>query len=131
MPHILKMFLGAFALSTTLLTPALGQGNDALSAQFSDEIAYIANHGVTVVPASNGGHHVVLQTSFDTRNTAALRLLLGKNGHMASNADLGPVRKITGLQVFRVPANLDISGFNEIYIWNPNSNAAVRVAALN
>jgi hypothetical protein len=131
MPHILKMLIGATALSMTLLTPALGQGHDALSAHFSDEIAYIANHGVTVVPTSNGGHHVILQTSFGTRNTTALRLLLGKNGSMAPETDLGPLRKITGLQVFRVPADLDISGFNEVYIWNPKNNAAVRVAALN
>ena len=131
MLHILRILFGAAALSISFSNPTFAQNNDALSAQFSDAIANIANHGVSVVPASDGGHLVVLETSFDTRSTVSLRLLLGSNGRVAPEADLGPLRKITGLQVFRIPSDLDISGYNEVYVWNPKDSAVIGVAPLN
>ncbi len=88
-------------------------------------------HGVSVVQSSDGGSLVVLETEFKTRNTAELRVLLGRNGVPAREADLGSLARVSGLQVFRAPPSVDVSTFSEVYIWNPQNNVVVGVAPLN
>jgi hypothetical protein len=130
MQHFIKIFLTAATLYLTALNPAFAQTQEELSAQFSSSMDHIARHGVTVVPSSDGGSLVILETAFDTRSNAELHVLLGKDGMFAPEMDLGPLAKITGLQVFRAPASIDISSFNEVHVWNPQSNIVVGVAPL-
>jgi hypothetical protein len=121
---------GAAALCVAFVGPAIAQSNEDLSTQFSRSIDHIREHGVTVVPSGDGGSLVILETAFDTRSNAELHLLLGKDGMFAPEANLGPIAKITGLQVFKTPASVDISRFNEVHVWNPQNNVVVGVAPL-
>ena len=128
---ISRSMLLAAAVSLTLLQPVSAQANDSLPDAFSHTIDHINDHGVSVVQSSDGGSLVVLETEFKTRNTAELRVLLGRNGVPAREADLGSLARVSGLQVFRAPPSVDVSTFSEVYIWNPQNNVVVGVAPLN
>lgn len=121
------MSAAAIAL-TTFSAPALAQ--DQLSPQVQRVMAYIADHGVSVVPTGDGGAFVVLETEFVTHGTPELHIILGKDGVLMPEADLGTLQKITGLQVFRTPATLDIDGFNEVHVWDSQNKIVVGVAPL-
>ncbi|MEL6839640.1 MAG: hypothetical protein AAFP85_10130 [Pseudomonadota bacterium] len=131
MKRIVQSALGAAALSLSLFTPATVLANDHLLSQFSHTVDYITEHGVSVVKSSDGGALVVLETDFNTRNSAELRLLLGKDGLFTREADLGPLAHLTGLQVFRAPPGVDMQQFTELHIWNPQHDVVVGVAPLN
>ena len=130
MRHLLTVILSSTALWISLPNPVFAQSNEDLSVQFSRTIDHIKEHGVSVVPSSDGGSLVILETAFDTRSNAELRLLLGKDGMFTPETDLGRIAKTTGLQVFKVPASVDISGYNEVYVWNPQNKVVIGVAPL-
>lgn len=130
MTNFVSKIAAVAALSFTVLGTNVAWANDALSDQFTDTIAHIRDHGISVVPSSDGGSLLVLQTDFTTKDDPELRVLLGKDGMFAPDTDLGQLSYINGLQVFRTPSSMDISGFNEVYLWNPQNNVVVGVAPL-
>ncbi len=131
MTKIIQSALGAATLSLSMLINAPAQADDHLLSQFSHTIDYITANGVSVVQSSDGGSMVVLETDFDTRNHAELRVLLGRDGMFTREADLGPLARVTGLQVFKAPPNVDMQQFTEVHIWNPQHNVVVGIAPLN
>lgn len=130
MKNTLNNFFAVTALLLALSTPVSAQANEELSNQFSHTVAYIAEHGVSVVSSSDGGSLIILETSFQTSDDTELHILLGKDGIFAPEADLGKLSHINGLQVFRTPATINISGFNEIHLWNPEYGVVVGVTPL-
>jgi len=131
MKNTITSALIAAAFSLTLLMPTSALAEDHLQSQFSHTIDYITEHGVSVVRSSDGGSLVVIETDFNTRNRSELRLLLGRDGMFMPEADLGPLARVTGLQVFKAPPGLDIQQYTEVHIWNPQHNVIVGFAPLN
>lgn len=131
MKRLFQPALGAAALSISLIVPLFAQADDHLLSQFSHTINHINAHGVSVVRASDGGNLVVIETDFNTNHTAELRLLLGRDGTFTREADLGALARVTGLQVFKAPPDMNIAQFSEVHIWSPQHDVVVGVAPLN
>jgi hypothetical protein len=125
-----KRPLGATILILGLLFPVNSSANETETGRWSDEINYIRSHGVSVIQNGNGSALIVLETAFGSSGAPDMRLHLGKDGVVNPAADLGPVSKIRGLQVFEAPATLNILDFNELHIWNVEENAVLGVAPL-
>ncbi|MFG5383064.1 MULTISPECIES: hypothetical protein [unclassified Yoonia] len=118
----------AFALS--LLAPVATQADQTDAGRWSEQINYIAEHGVSVINTGNGPALIVLETALGPDVDADLRLHLGKDGVANPAANLGRLAKIRGLQVFEAPASIDISDFNELHIWNADVGAPIGFAPL-
>mgnify|MGYP001793619215 CR=1 FL=1 len=123
--------LGAAALSLSLLSPSVASADDHVLAQYAHTVDYIAAHGVSVVRSSDGGALVVLETDFNTRDRAELRLLLGRDGRPTPDADLGRLNRVKGLQVFKAPAHVNVQDFTEVHIWHPQKDIVIGSAPLN
>ncbi|WP_341368953.1 DM13 domain-containing protein [Yoonia sp. BS5-3] len=114
------------ALFLPNITPAHGDETDHLTRA----VDYIAQHGVSAVPSSDGGTLLVLQTQFDHAGDPDLRILLGKDGIPAPETDLGPLAQITGLQVFKAPPTMDIAQFDSLHIWDSAAGRHIGAAPL-
>lgn len=129
MPHRLIKPAGVAAILLALATPvfALSEGERAALARTVD---YIADHGISVVQSSDGGTLVVLETNLDHDIGAALHVVLGKDGIVVPEADLGPLAKITGLQVLKAPASVDVGQFDTLHVMDRDTNSVIGVAPL-
>ena len=58
------------------------------------------------------------------------RVGLGKDGQYDGNTDAGKLGNLTGAQSFTVPAGVDVSDFNEVYIWCEKFSVPLGVATL-
>jgi len=121
---------GAIAIGLGLLAPVAASSNETEVGRWSDEINYIKSHGVSVIENGNGTALIVLETAFGSDRAPDMRLHLGRDGVLNPSANLGPVAKIKGLQVFEAPASLNISEFNELHIWNIDDGTSLGVAPL-
>lgn len=125
-------FLRTAAISAVLLAlsaPAFALSEDERSA-LARSVDYIADHGVSVVQSTDGGSLVILQTAFDDDVTADLRVVLGNGGMFAPEADLGQLAQITGLQVLKAPATVDVNQFDELHVLDRETNSLIGVAPL-
>ena len=129
MPRKLMKRAGVAVMLFALATPtfALSEGERAALARSVD---YIADHGISVVQSSDGGTVLVLQTDFNDDIGTELRVILGKDGIFAREADLGPLARISGLQVFKAPPAIDVSQFDEVHVWDRETDSVIGVAPL-
>ena len=118
---------GVAAMLLALTTPTFALSQDARTA-LARSVDYIADHGISVVQSTNGGTLVILQTDFDDDVGAELRVILGKDGMFAPEADLDPLAQIFGLQVFKARAAVDVSKFDEVHVWDRGTNSVIGVA---
>ena len=55
----------------------------------------------------------------------------GRDGKFVDPTDFEPLRQNTGAQVYKVPANIDPTQFNEVYIWCRKFSVPLGVATLD
>lgn len=60
---------------------------------------------------------VILDTNFSLDGAPDPKVGFGKDGEYVEATDLGELTQNTGLQVFVVPASVNVDDFNEVYIW--------------
>ncbi len=114
----------------TLAAPSFAVAHGAPSDELAGSLAYISEHGISVVQSSDGGTLLVLQTDLAKDIDANLRVILGNDGMFAPETDLGPLAKISGLQVLKAPATVDVSAFDELHIWDRDTNTVIGIAQL-
>ncbi len=78
---------------------------------------HITTGGVTITENADGTSTVTFDSSFSLDGAPDPHVGFGKDGKFANGASLGELKQITGTQSYIVPANIDISDFNELYIW--------------
>lgn len=88
----------------------VSQGN------FSGLLGHSAEGRATLIK-SGDKYYVRLEDNFRVTNGPDLFVHLGKNGEYASEARLGALKGNIGGQNYEVPANIDISNYNEVWIW--------------
>ncbi|MEM9550147.1 MAG: DM13 domain-containing protein [Pseudomonadota bacterium] len=120
------LFTAAATAGATMAAPALADP----SGQFTGATGHVTKGRATLSGAA-GAQTVVLQDDFWFDGAPDPRVGLGRNGKFDPDTDLGELRKNTGGQTYSVPAGLDLSRHNEIYIWCRKFSVPLGVAKLN
>jgi hypothetical protein len=84
-----------------------------------------------VLKTANGGAVVILDKNFSLDGAPDPRVGFGKNGQYDAASDVGKLGNHKGLQAFVVPAGVDVSKYDEVYIWCRKFSVPLGVAALN
>ena len=127
------------ALSTVLAIAqagfiALSNAADAgavASGTFTGASDHITTGGVEVIKNDDGSHTVVLAADFSLDGAPDPRVGFGKDGKYDTATGMGLLKSLNGTQSFTVPAGVDPSDYNEIYIWCLKFSVPLGVAALN
>ncbi|MEO1224779.1 MAG: DM13 domain-containing protein [Pseudomonadota bacterium] len=120
----------AAALSIAVAPIALQAADDLLhSGTFEGASGHETSGGVTIVSTDNG-IQVILGEDFYHDGAPDPHVGFGTNGSFDSASDLGMLAANTGEQVYDVPATLDISGYDEVYIWCVQYSVPLGVASL-
>jgi hypothetical protein len=121
----------ATALAFSFAAPSLAAaGETAATGAFTGANDHITTGGVSVVRTANGGAVVILDTNFSLDGAPDPSVGFGKDGEYIKATDLGDLGELNGLQVFAVPASVNVDDFNEVYIWCDQFNVSLGVASL-
>jgi hypothetical protein len=115
----------------TLLPTFASAGQTAATGAFTGANNHITTGDVSIVRTADGGAVVILNSNFNLDGAPQPNVGFGKDGEYVSATDLGDLSHNTGLQVFIVPASINIDDFNEIYIWCAEFDVSLGVAPLN
>lgn len=108
--------LGTAALALAMASPmAAYAGNQ--KGTFTGASDHITTGGLTIVKTADGGAVVILDSDFSLDGAPDPRVGFGKDGAYAEATDLGALQNLTGVQVYVVPASVNVDDFNEVYIW--------------
>lgn len=107
------------------------QADTPVSGTFTGASDHITTGGVSLVNTPGGGRLLVLDIDFSLDGAPDPRVILGQNGAPDKAADLGALTSIDGLQAYVVPAGLDISDLDEVYIWCEQFAVPLGIAELN
>lgn len=125
-----RLKAGAAALLLGLALPLSATAQNMSDPGIQEVLDHIKAHGVSVIRTSDGGAMLVLETDFGSGRLPELRVGLGRNGEFMPGTDLGTLRKITGMQVFRAPPTLNIDEFDALVIYDPRAAMPVGLAPL-
>jgi hypothetical protein len=64
-----------------------------------------------------GSYYVRFDEDFQTTNGPDLFVHLGRNGEYDANANLGSLKGSAGGQNYKIPDTIDISQYNEVWVW--------------
>jgi hypothetical protein len=121
----------AIALTFSLAAPSIAAADDTAAAgSFTGANDHITTGGVSIVKTENGGAVVILDTNFSLDGAPDPSVGFGKDGKYVKASDLGDLIELNGLQVFVVPASVNVDDFNEVYIWCDEFNVSLGVASL-
>jgi len=131
MRKILASFFGVAAAALLVLgaTGTIAKPTPT-SGTFVGANKHITTGNVSVVRTANGGTVVILDKNFSLDGAPDPRVGLGRDGKYDSSADLGKLVKVKGLQAYAVPAGVDISKYNEVYIWCRKFSVSLGVASV-
>ena len=113
-----------------LWAPLVADADEVLaSGTFQGTNGHITNGTVSVVKSRNGVV-VVLGSDFSFDGAPDPKVGFGRNNQYDLSSQLAPLRKNTGKQSYAVPAGLDVSGYNEVYIWCEQFSVSLGVAKI-
>jgi len=107
--------LGAAALALTLAT-AVAQAGSGRTGTFIGENRHTVTGGVSIVD-HNGGKAVRLGPDFFLDGAPDPKVGFGSGGTYTDGTLIGKVGSNTGEQLFPIPASMDVSGFDTVFIW--------------
>jgi len=109
--------LGLFAAAMISFAPMTASAGDAHSSgSFIGKSDHITTGGVKVIKTADGGAVVILDSDFSLDYDDA--------------SNLGVLQSINGLQMYRVPATVNVEKYNEVYIWCSKFSVPLGVASL-
>lgn len=129
MPRNMSLY-SSILIMLAFATPSFAQADGTSPNELARSVDYIADRGVSVVPSSDGGILIILETDFDHPMGRDLRVILGKDGMFLPDADLGALAQMSGLQVFKAPPTVDVMEFDEVHVWDRDADRVVGVAPL-
>ena len=131
----MKLFstaLIAITAATLSFSPVLAEDKNAIkSGSFTGANEHITTGGVQIVKTADGGAVVILDSDFSLDGAPDPRVGFGKDGEYAAVTDLGKLQNLTGVQVYVVPASVNVDDFNEVYIWCLQFNVSLGSAGIS
>ena len=121
--------LGALVLAAPF--SALAGDTNVIKGSFVGASDHITTGGVQIIKTADGGALVILDSDFSLDGAPDPRVGFGKDGTYDGDTDLGKLEQISGLQVYRVPASVNVDDFNEVYIWCLKFGVPLGVAAVS
>ncbi len=114
---------------------ALGMAFSALPAlaDVSGNFEGRSNHvtgGTASIVEDGGTYYVVLGADFSLDNGPDPRVALGNDGYDAST-QLGALISLNGVQRYAIPASIDVSNYDQVWIWCEAASVPLGVAELN
>jgi hypothetical protein len=127
----LKRIAGAVVATVTIFGIATAGADEiAKRGVFKGASNHATSGGVSVVKAANTQSVVILGPDFSLDGAPDPYVGFGKNGRYDKRASLGKLGKNNGKQVFKVPSSVNISDYNEVYIWCRKFGVPLGVATL-
>ena len=126
--HSLSSLFVAIALTAVLAVCATAADSQR-SGIFSGRSNHVTSGGVTLAKTGNS---VTLTLHGDFRLDGAPDpwIGFGANGRYIKSTRFTKLRRLSGKQVYRVPASIDISSVGEVYIWCHRFSSPLGVAKL-
>lgn len=90
-----------------------------------------ATQGTASIVKEESGYFIVLADDFEFDGAPDPKVALGKDGEYDPSTLIELLRSNSGAQKYAVPAGIDVSEFNEIYIWCEKFSVGLGVAALS
>jgi len=122
--------IGAAVLAVSAAPLAAQAADEVLhTGQFTGASDHVTSGGVSVVSTDNG-IVVILGDDFAFDGAPDPHVAFGTDGTFDAASGLGVLISNDGGQTYEVPASLDISGYNEVYIWCVQYSVPLGVASL-
>ncbi|MFD2206466.1 DM13 domain-containing protein [Kiloniella antarctica] len=121
--------VAVLAVSTFSFAPAVAD-NAVSQGNFEGRSDHITTGGVEIVKDGHGGYKVILADNFSLDGAPDPKLAFGKNGIDKSTL-FTPLLNKTGHQEYKLPASIDPTKYNEIYVWCEKFDVPLGVANLN
>lgn len=125
----MRRFAGAVAGLALVLGAGMAQAGGAGSGTFKGLSNHITTGGVKVVQ-TDAGWEIHLKDDFTFDGAPDPRVGFGKDGKFVDPTDFEPLRKNAGGQVYKVPAEIDPTNFDEVYIWCRKFSVPLGVASI-
>ncbi len=116
-------------LAVAAPSAALAGGNVIASGQFTGKSNHATTGGVTIAK-TDAGLVVILEDSFSFDGAPDPKVGFGNSGSYDSAAQLSHLNANSGRQVYQIPASVDPTSYNEIYIWCEQYSVPLGVAKL-
>ena len=131
MASAFKKTLGLAAAAMILMAPMTAYaGGKHSSGSFTGASDHITTGGVKVIKTAHGGAVVILDSDFSLDGAPDPSVAFGKDGKYADASNLGVLQNLNGLQIYRVPATVNVDDYNEVYIWCTKFSVPLGVASL-
>ncbi|RED53474.1 DM13 domain-containing protein [Aestuariispira insulae] len=112
---LLKPLFIAGALLLTF-APVVGLADEILGqGQFSGKSSHETRGGVTLEKGANG-FSVILQDDFFHDGAPDPKVVIGRTDN-GERVQLSHLKANSGRQVYPIPADLDVSAYDEVWIW--------------
>jgi len=127
-----KQVIGVISVSIVLLISS--QSLYAMDMKRSGSFSGLNNHiatGDVMVTKTDAGYVIKLSADFVFDGAPDPKIAFGSNGNYDASTLIAPLKSNKGEQEYLVPANIDVSTFNEVYIWCEKYNVGLGVAGIN
>lgn len=128
--RFLRLAFGSLALATVLAIFPTAHAEDVRGGSFSGLNGHATTGSVTI-EKSGDGYQIVLGENFSFDGAPDPKVALGKDGEYDPATLIELLRSNTGSQTYDVPAGIDISAYNEVYIWCEKYTVGLGVAKVN
>ncbi len=130
MRSLMSRAVAPLLLAAALMLPAVSHAQEVLAQGAFHGASGHKTWGDVVVLKSTGGAQVVLQGNFNFDGAPDPKVGFGTGGTYDRASQLAPLASNTGEQVYDVPAALDLTRYDEIYIWCEKYSVPLGVAPL-
>ena len=129
--NTLFRLVSAVALSLVLsLQFSTAHAEETLkSGNFKGLSNHVTTGGVSVVKTAEG-HAVVLSDNFSFDGAPDPKVGFGVSGDYDISSQLAHLKSNSGKQIYQIPASVDVSKYNEVYIWCEAYSVPLGVAAI-
>lgn len=125
----LKVVAAAASLALALVVPSLASAGDSNGhGSFTGASGHVTSGDVSVVKTDDG-YVLTLEDNFNFDGAPDPKLAFGKDGYDASTL-FSVLEANSGKQVYKIPANIDPSKFNEVWVWCEKFAVPLGVAKL-
>lgn len=125
-----SFMLAAYAVAAAM---ALGMPSGAFAedrtGSFEGRNDHVTTGGARLVK-TDAGYAIELGEDFSLDGAPDPRVGLGKGGTFDAATDLGALQHLTGAQSYAIPAGVDVSAYDEVYIWCKEFNVPLGVAVI-
>lgn len=115
---------------TLLAFASLNAQDSAPAGKFEGKTKHKASGTALIEKAADGGFQVTLGDDFDFDGAPTPVVALGIDGYKKDTI-LGKLTKNKGKQTYSIPASIDASKYNEVWIWCTKFNVPLGLAKLS